>query len=189
MNKKNIQIVVDISMSMRDTIGLVYVFLYEFLYAIQGKQSLTLSYQLTWFSGDTWDTVDFDNGRNYTDNLNQLFGRMKQLYLKTGQLSNEKTITAALEGAFDAAHGEENEQVLFLFTDYHTKQLLDLTEAGKVRKVFLFVPEGQGEKYRFRIVGKSNVTQKIMPILIWSMESLKEKLSEQDKDCMLAYLT
>lgn len=188
MRKRNIQIIIDVSMSMKVVIGLVYAFLYQFLSYTQEVGGVMLTFQLTWFSGEEWKCVEFANGKKYTDSFVELMGTVKMLYLKKGAKSNRLVIQQALEASMKQAYGESTEQVLFYFSDYRLKEMLNLDKMCKVNRVFLFVPDGQSVFYRFTIVNVRNTVQKLMPILLWSLESLKEELSENDMECMLNYL-
>lgn len=185
--KKNIQIIIDVSMSMRDTVGLVYVYLHQFFSYVQERgENLELSYQFTWFSGQEYRCVEFKPGMFYTDNHERLMGEMKQLKIKKGK-SEETVIKEALLKSMNDSHGEESQQVIFYFSDYYLRDVMYLTEAKGVNRVFLFVPENQGARYRFKIVNSENRVQKLMPVLEWNLAELKNELSEDDLECLYRF--
>lgn len=183
---RNIQIVLDLTMSMKDTIGMVYVFLYELLSLINETKGGLVTFQLTWFSGDAHETVKFENDKIYTDKIGEFFNKLKSLPLKKGK-SKESKIKDALLASMQNAEGEPGQQVVFLFTDYHLdgRCMIDLYESRGVNRVFLFVPKNQGTFYRFKIVDKNNVVQKLMPVLAWNLELLEEAFSEEDMEYIL----
>ena len=181
--KKNIQIIIDVSMSMKDTIGLVYVYLHQFFSHVQERgENLEVSYQLTWFSGEEYRCVEFKPGRTWTNNHERLMGELKQLKLRRGK-SNETVIKEALLSSLNGSNGEECNQVVFYFSDYYLNDVMYLTEAKGVNRVFLFVPETQGSRYRFKIVNSENRVQKLMPALEWNLEDFKNELSKEDLEC------
>ena len=183
---RNIQIVLDLTMSMKDTIGMVYVFLYELLSLINETKGGLVTFQLTWFSGDAHETVKFENDKIYTDKIGEFFNKLKSLPLKKGK-SKESKIKDALLASMQNAEGEPGQQVVFLFTDYHLdgRCMIDLYESRGVNRVFLFVPKNQGAFYRFKIVDKNNVVQKLMPVLAWNLELLEEAFSEENMEYIL----
>lgn len=170
-------------MSMKDTIGLVYVYLQQFFSYVQERgENVEISYQFTWFSGQEYRRVEFKPGNYSTDNHERLMGEFKQLKLRMGN-SDENIIKEALLSSLNGAKGEERNQVVFYFSDYYLNDVMYLTEAKGANRVFLFVPENQGSHYRFKIVNSENRVQKLMPVLAWNLEEFKKELSKEDLEC------
>ena len=187
---KNIQIVVDVSMSTKEMIGLVYVFLDQFLSHVQeNKDDTQVSYQLTWFSGDTCETVSFPNGSFRTESLDRLMGAFKQLKIKKGKKTNAQMIQNALLQSMECAclDGDAKDQVLLYFTDYHLTSLVNVVKSAGISRAFLFVPKDQGAYYKFRIVNNENRAQKLMPMVVWDVNELEKKLSPEDMNCLMHY--
>lgn len=193
MRKRNIQIVIDLSMSMKPAIGLVYAYLYQFLSHLceRNEIEIEVSFQLTWFMGDTSEQVIFHDDsedRNYTTDFDELMGNIKLLKLRQGARTNAETIQQALQISMQQSHGEPQEQILFFFSDYLPNNVIDMNGFGKLNRVFLFVPKEKGMYYRFQMVNSGNAVHKLMPVLVWDLESLSEKLTEEDMECIQNYL-
>lgn len=187
---KNIQMVVDVSMSTKEMIGLVYVFLDQFLSHVQtNKDDTQITYQLTWFSGDTCETVSFSNGSFQTESLDRLMGAFKQLKIKKGKKTNAEMLQKALLQSMEYAceQGEAKDQILLYFTDYYLTSVVNVVKSKGISRAFLFVPKDQGAYYKFRIVNNENRAQKLMPVVVWDVNELKKKISPEDMNCLMYY--
>lgn len=188
MNRRNIQVVLDISLSMKECAGMIYLFLCECLDRIWSFRDVRWSIQLTWFAGGSTGQVIFENEQTYTQDRMEFLRELRELRLKKGKMTEAEDVRNGCMSSMEKMYGENGEQILLLFTDYCDSREIFLTDGNGVNRVILFVPEEGWMKYRFRIVGKNGDFQTVMPIIYSPLEGLKKIWDEKQWECLLGYL-
>lgn len=188
MKTRNIQVVLDLSLSMKGCVGMVYLFLQKFLQRLWELPNVKWSLQLTWFSGGQTQSVKFEKNQTYTEDDLEFLRVLRAQSLKKGRMTCAEDVQAGCRESMEQMEGEAGEQILLLFTDYCDRQEVLLTEGKGINRVFLFVPESGMMKYRFPMVNKTGKFQTAMPIIYWPLERLKRTAQEEEWDCLLGYL-
>lgn len=187
--KKNINIILDMSMSMKTCIGAVCLFLEEMDKRLRRIGNLEFSIQLTWFASEISSTVTFENGRPETRDPVEFFGALRKLSLCRGrQMTSEDDVEAGLKTAFSNMEGEDCEQVLLVFSDYRPKREIRLDRERGVNRVFLFVPEDSHAGYHFRMTGENGNPQIAMPVIQWPLETLMQSWTDSMWSCLTGYM-
>ena len=188
MKRRTIQIVLDVSMSMKHCVGIIYIFLNEFLDRISRWENTDWYFQLTVFSGGFVECIQFRNEKNYTQDKSEFMRIFREQKMKKGNVTCAEDVKAGCIQSMEQMKGKSGEQVLFLFTDYRMGKAVSMMEGKGVNRAFFFLPEDCTGHYRMPIVGKNNRFQIAMPVLRWPLENLKKRLSENEWESLLNYL-
>lgn len=187
--RKNMKVILDLSMSMKTCIGAVYLFLQELDDRIRKTGALDFEYQLSWFSSGKTDDVVFADDRMSTRDPVEFFGAVRRLTLCRGsRMTSDEDVEAGWKKALSSMAGEAGEQVVFFFSDYRMENEIRLEQEHGVNRVFLFLPANSHARYRFRMTGSSGNVQIAMPILQWSLETLMKPWTESMWSGLMTYM-
>ena len=184
--KKNINIILDLSMSMKTCIGAVCLFLEEMDQRLRQVSKQEFTIQLTWFASEISEMVTFENDRLFTRDPVEFFGALRKLTLCRGrQMTSDNDVEAGFKTAFGNMEGKDSEQVVLFFSDYRGKREIRMDRERGVHRVFLFVPEDSNAWYHFRMTGENGKPQIAMPVIQWPLETLMHPWT----DTMWSWLT
>lgn len=187
--RRKIEIILDMSMSMKTCIGPVYLFLQELDERLRQTEQLDFSCQLSWFAGGNSQNVMFGDGQMSTKDPVEFFGAVRKLTLCRGtRMTSDDDIEAGWKTALSNMDGDGSDQVVLFFSDYRMKHEIRLEKEHGVNRVFLFLPENSHAKYRFRMTGTGGNVQIAMPFLQWSLETLMKPWTESMWSCLMDYM-
>lgn len=187
--KRNISIILDLSMSMKTCIGAVCLFLEEMDRRLRQIKNQEFSIQLTWFASEISRNVTFENDRLSTRDSVEFFGALRRLTLCRGrQMTSDSDVEAGWKTALNSMEGEDCEQVILFFSDYRIKREIRLDRERGVNRVFLFVPEDSNAEYRLRMTGGNGKPQIAMPVIQWPLETLMQLWTDSMWSCLTDYM-
>ncbi len=188
---RDINVLLDVSMSMKECIAMIYLFLYELDRYLAKNTELEVRYRLTWFASNKSERVMFENGAASSTTAREpgkFFARMKTLQLKKGRPTNETDLANGWKTMFDGMEGNAEEQIVLFFSDYRMRGEVSLAEERGVQRVLLFTPGDSRCRYRFHTVNQYGKFQLAMPAVQWPLEQLKEEWDEPMWECLTDYL-
>lgn len=188
MLKRNIQVIVNLSLPMEGCIGLVYLFLERLLERLVRDREVIWTFQLTWFAPDSSESVIFRENKSYTDDEMEFLREFRNLEIKKGKRSCDQDVILGWQQSMSQMEGKAENQIVLYFSDYYPAREICLTRGIGARRVFLFTPEASPTRYHIRMVSGSGRLQSAMPVIHWPLEELREEFDDGQWENLMDYM-